>query len=495
MTVARSGLVAGLLLSVVTACPLPNYPCNTTADCDLAAGYQCAADKTCRQDTTGGLDAGNINNTPDAALRTDASMDPDGGALDAAQRADARVPDAATPADAAVDPSDAAVTGMDAAQTVDAAATQDAASTVEDAGGLDAGPPDATIPDAGVPDAAVPFCGDNLPAATTAWPDPLQLGRVVFAVDTTLFPVGEPVPVRLDLAPSLLPACALMGTLVVLVNGARVPTEVDFLDWTNTRGALWVELAGANGTQLVDVYWSAAGTTLPGTTPSPFAGYLAAWHMTGGVPGPQSNGTIFMNNAITTATGLVGDALEFHGGQEAGANTIVGLSNLGQLTLSAWVNLPAVPTNGFTGLVHLRKGNENDYSSDGVTMHLDDGLLEMEARAFTDSTNINAPAPLVANSWTHVALTVDSGNSISLFINGAAVDPGLLDPALNNGDLAPTTVGIGHRYFGGVQRDFLDGRMDEVRVQTVHRSNAWIMAEYLGATGMVVTHVATERQP
>ncbi len=499
MTLARSGLVAGLLLSLVTACPLPNYPCNTTADCDQAAGYQCATDGTCRQDATGGLDAGNVTNTPDAALRTDASVDPDAGALDAGQRPDARMPDAALPPDAAVDPGDAAVTAMDAALAADAAATQDAASppdasAVDDAGELDAGPSDAAVSDAGVPDAAVPYCGDNLPLATSAWPDPLQLGRAVFAVDTSLFPMDEPVPVRLDLDPSVFPACALRETLLVLANGVPIPAEMDFLDVGTNTGALWVELAGANGTQLVDVYWSAAGSTLPAITPSPFVGYLAAWHMTGGVLGPQSNGNIFMDSAITAVTGVVGDALAFHGAQEAGANTISGLDSLEQLTLSAWVNLPMVPTNGFAGLVHLRKGDENDYSGDGVTMHLDDGLLEMEGREFTDATNINAPSPLTANTWTHVALTVNSGRSINLFINGAPVDPGFMDLSLNNGSISPTTVGIGHRCFGG-QRDFLDGRMDEVRVQTVHRSNAWVMAEYVGATGMVVTHVATERQP
>jgi len=202
---------------------------------------------------------------------------------------------------------------------------------------------------------------------------------------------------------------------------------------------------------------------------------LAAWHLAADPSGsaPQLDDSTVTNHdglsvgAMTTAdlvAAPTGRSVDFDGTDDhlrAGAFDVSGAA---ELTVSALVNLDAIPvegrvvakaTDGTTRIVELAVSSTGDLVG---RLSLDGTVAELTA------------GTVPTGSWRHVAMTWD-GTTQRLHIDGVEVGS---QPAIGAIDRDPAMpVTIGDLAVGG---GAVDGRIDEVRIETTARSAAWLAA-------------------
>jgi hypothetical protein len=93
------------------------------------------------------------------------------------------------------------------------------------------------------------------------------------------------------------------------------------------------------------------------------------------------------------------------------------------------------------------------------------GKIRFYPRGVTSYVDGNAP--ILANTWTHIAVTYD-GTTRRYYVNGV-LD---LESTLNNGPLTTSTaaLGIGYDPSTSFAQNYFSGRLDEVRIWNVVRS-------------------------
>ena len=168
---------------------------------------------------------------------------------------------------------------------------------------------------------------------------------------------------------------------------------------------------------------------------------------------PSENFTINIytgNGSTRSIEGKIGTAAQFNGISsevEVSSNVL----NINTISISAWINLST--TSGFQQIV-------SNYSSlnTGWGLRVNDGGY----LAYTTGVGVIASSTaLSANTWYHVALTIDSsGNSTKLYINGSEDSSTTYTAA---------TYGAGNTNFhigslGNVNVQYFNGSIDQVRI-------------------------------
>jgi hypothetical protein len=206
-------------------------------------------------------------------------------------------------------------------------------------------------------------------------------------------------------------------------------------------------------------------------------GYVGVWHMgdslEDGVEGstaePKNNGTANggMDDQGNLVTGKIGRAVEFDG-----TNDYVEIPDSGSLdfgtmglTISMWVERDEI------GVRHdfynsKTSGSENDLAlfisaSDNLWFFTHDGV---------DQNTISSGT--VGQAWTYIAGTRDNSGNLASFINGSK--DGVLA-----GTAQDVTSSLSKRIGSNLSGNFyVDGSVDEVRLSSTGRSDAWIQTEY-----------------
>ena len=179
------------------------------------------------------------------------------------------------------------------------------------------------------------------------------------------------------------------------------------------------------------------------------AGCLALYEMNG-----NSNDTSGTYNGtptnITYQGGAFGQAAVFNGSSseiEVSSNVL----NINTISVSAWINLGT--TSGFQQIV-------SNYAADnkGWGLRINDGGY----LSYNTAVNvITSSTALLANTWHHVALTIDSsGNSTKLYINGSE-DSSTTYTAPTYG-ASNTNFHIGS--LGNLNTQYFNGSIDQVRI-------------------------------
>ncbi|MCB0996361.1 MAG: DUF2341 domain-containing protein [Acidimicrobiales bacterium] len=181
--------------------------------------------------------------------------------------------------------------------------------------------------------------------------------------------------------------------------------------------------------------------------------------------------------AMTTAdlvTGAAGQGLDLDGVDdrlEVGSFDVVANA----LTLSGWVRPDSTAVDGHlvakakdatTGIFEL---TVTPAGAARVRVRL--GGVTYEATGGTVSVG----------SWHHLAATWD-GATLRLYVDGAQVDTSAAAGVLDADDSMPVTIGNTTAADGGV-----DGRIDEVRVESTARSAAWVAASHAQVTSPTFT--------
>jgi len=183
---------------------------------------------------------------------------------------------------------------------------------------------------------------------------------------------------------------------------------------------------------------------------------------------PGSDGGPAARDGLTFDIPSIGDgsaagyALSFDGSKQYATAGDAGFPiALGPQTLEMWIDYHSV--DGTQDFLALR----TDLSS-GVEVGLHDGALAAW-RVYADRVLAQAPTTPPPGTWHHVAYTYD-GTTHSLYLDGILVDAETVPPD----DRTPTTVWLGT--LDGSSNMF-KGDMDEVRVWTVTRSAADVVAD------------------
>jgi hypothetical protein len=170
---------------------------------------------------------------------------------------------------------------------------------------------------------------------------------------------------------------------------------------------------------------------------------------TNNVPDTTTNYNGTASN-VTYASGHIGNAAVFNGSSseiEVSSNVL----NINTISVSAWINLGT--TSGFQQIV-------SNYAADnkGWGLRINDGGY----LSYNTAVNvITSSTALLANTWHHVALTIDSsGNSTKLYINGSED---------SSTTYTAPTYGAGNTNFhigslGNLNTQYFNGSIDQVRV-------------------------------
>ena len=162
-----------------------------------------------------------------------------------------------------------------------------------------------------------------------------------------------------------------------------------------------------------------------------------------------------------------------------------GVSLGGTLTLEAWVNLSDITTDG-AKIISMADG-----ANYGIFLGLQGTSGQISFQAYNDNnTSFLAPDggltagvaySLSANIWAHVAVTVDSGKTATLYVNGQVAGSVVLSSAIDNHQRPNSYIGSVHG--ATASTPLLKGSVTDVRVYDSARTAQQIRADMNGFIG------------
>ncbi|MEM7340201.1 MAG: signal peptidase I [Actinomycetota bacterium] len=201
----------------------------------------------------------------------------------------------------------------------------------------------------------------------------------------------------------------------------------------------------------------------------------AAWHLHRSPAGsaPQlDDSTINNHDGLSGGAMTVGDlvtagatpAIDFDGGNDVLRADAFDPTPTGQLTISGFVNLDAHTASGRL----VTKADNATTRIFGISFSASG---DIRGRLVLDGVLTEFTAGIVpVGAWHHVALTWD-GTTARLYLDGVEQGSQAATGALDRDHTMPVTIG------NVVSADRgLDGRIDEVRIERVARSAAWLAA-------------------
>lgn len=151
-------------------------------------------------------------------------------------------------------------------------------------------------------------------------------------------------------------------------------------------------------------------------------------------------------------------ALEFDGSDKR--VEVSGLSAYSAMTIEAWINVDAL-SSSFISIVDF-DGDQPFFGFNGSNLVV-----------WIGAVRANAAFSSFVGSWTHVAVTIESGSQ-KLYINGSEVTYNTIGPGTNPGFSSDSDFGIG---YNGTDNPF-DGKISEVRIWGDVRTSTEISDNY-----------------
>ena len=335
-----------------------------------------------------------------------------------------------------------------------------------------------------VPTASVTFTA--LPWYNTAWRYCLTLQINCTNVSGTL----TNFPMLVNLTNSSLALSAQTNGYDILFTAGdgtnKLAHEIE--SYTSSNGLLtaWVNvplLSSAANTNIYLYFGNAAATNQQNVGGTWDANFKAVWHLeptAGNFTDSTTNGNTGTNNVSATGkNGKIANGQAFNGaGDYIAAANSPGLIVTQRITLSAWVNYTAFPTNNtYADIVD----KNYDGNVDGYYLRAQNftGSNTLSVGSYLNSASTNYCATWTitgwnTNEWHQVAGLYDGANWT---LYGDGVQKATLAQgtgALSNAQ--PVTIGA--FVYNGVYSRFSKASLDEVRISNTARSAGWISTEY-----------------
>ncbi len=271
-------------------------------------------------------------------------------------------------------------------------------------------------------------------------------------------------------------------------QGALLPYEID--NWATGSGAqVWVRVpsVAADAPTSLTMYWGNAAAEAPTNGEQVWAdGFRGVWHLNQASldEAPDATGNLNVGAPMglevdAQQAGLVGGSIEFDGVNdwlEVAHSSSLDVTE-SAITLSAWAYLTEAPSRD-SGLIVKATPDFTAYNYQiGIQ-----GADFANFRTLTDTQSyLTGLSPLDTLRWYYITGVYD-GSTSTIYVNGHAdkVTP-------QAGSIVSVTEPLlmGRRAL--TDNRFFTGKIDEARVSTLARSQAWIRAEYRNLTGDLVS--------
>jgi hypothetical protein len=260
---------------------------------------------------------------------------------------------------------------------------------------------------------------------------------------------------------------------------SQLDHEIESFDRAEGSLRAWVALPSVSDSEDTVFYLyfgdgqdHSAGASASGVWDSDYEG---VWHLGSSYADSSSKNRDGTNNGASTASGQIGEGSAFTSMDYVRMG--VGLLPNEQLyTISAWVY---VSLSSCLPNCAVLTNQSPPLGIRGINLYVSDqGAVGIyENTAFRYSAN----GLVTANTWTYLSVTTDNvtNGPVMLSVNGAAptmiyMKSSTADSLTND---STTALNIG-RYEAAVPDHYFQGRLDEVRVSSTHRSAAWVKAEH-----------------
>lgn len=275
-----------------------------------------------------------------------------------------------------------------------------------------------------------------------------------------------------------------LGDLMFVLDGAILPHDVED---TGTTVIAWVRLPVTSRGPLYVYY----GGPIPSVSVGPAwpeTDYVGVWHLADGRDVARGNhGTV---TAATVVPGRIGYGLDL----AAGSNGHVRVPDAptthwttGVVTASGWMQLRS-PQGTYSTLVGREYAST---TADDFGCGESGGAVNAEIQ--TDNGRQLLRSGIIGlQSWHHYALVYDGASILMYFDSLLVIDEPLTGAVMNSSN----PILFGADCNTGIQMaesEFVDGIIDEIRIETVVRSASWIAAEYASQTDAWITYGPIER--
>lgn len=266
----------------------------------------------------------------------------------------------------------------------------------------------------------------------------------------------------------------------------KLPRELVSLDSSSKTGEIWfkADLSHLTTTDFY-IYFGNTLATESNSTDVWDNGYLMVQHMNTDptTSAPQAlDSTINSSNGISggsmtsldLVSGAIGNAIDFDGFDDRYNLGNAGVKGLSQITYSSWIN---VQSGTDTRYIALERKNGSTrarlqyYVSTGNTVVLD---IEPIEGSQTGRTSCVSSTTLTNGTWYYATASIDLNlQECTIYING------LLDKFEDNGSTSSTISNTNpSSSLIGDQTNAMSGRIDELRLSNLIRTEDWVMTEY-----------------
>jgi hypothetical protein len=258
----------------------------------------------------------------------------------------------------------------------------------------------------------------------------------------------------------------------------------------------WVRVPSLSGAGLAIRVGYGAGSAAAASQPVWSAAYAAVFHLAE-PSGPPRDATGHYAAAsiaelgstpIAAAPGQIGGGRGF----QSIRNHAVQIDALDLMyspfTVSGWMYELVLPTS-----YHAMVTREHAMGADNFFWIGDHaGSYVGELYRSSGALTLISNKPAAVDTWVHVALAATSAGADSqatLFINGMVDVSQSMNGVPPPGTERPIVLGADNNSGAAEPSvDLLDGRLDEVRIETVARSTEWVRADYLSMTDQLIRY-------
>jgi hypothetical protein len=342
--------------------------------------------------------------------------------------------------------------------------------------------------------------GDTALVVNPSWTyvKQLNLNTSVYGANITENVYGFPVVIRLNSGNFDFSKANADGSDIRFVksDNTPLPFEIERFDSMHQQAEIWVKIDtvfGNNSTQAILLY---CGTSTSSVTPGSNSaavfdtanGFAGVWHLgeTAGTTvfdatGNHYNGTV-SDTAPIAANGAIGSCKQFNGVSNYihvadGAQSKLDFSQTSPHTISAWVNLDTLDS-----VTHFIAG-KSDQQYFLKVYPWTTGDLHWEFTEYYSNEGWHILYfPAVSKTWKFIEGRFD-GNVQQLFVDGVLVSDSILysaDSLLRN-NAQDFMIGRFNTYSTTKieKYGYFIGKIDEVCVSNVARSNAWTKLCYM----------------
>jgi len=266
------------------------------------------------------------------------------------------------------------------------------------------------------------------------------------------------------------------GDLRFMNSNETVHLNYEIEKWnTNGDSLIWVQVPELiNNNTCIWAYWrSPVDTASPCTTNGSTwnENFAGVWHMNeSGIPYYDSTTNHFNATGSTTPTqtsnGVIGNAQVFNGAGQSLQVPYKEALNTTQFTVSCWVKVNTWVPDIWQTPIMSRTGSGGTEA--GYNFYAGSNRL-WQAWVGTGPSiwSTIAAGPVVDGEWIYITENVSSDLIQKFYTNGVLVSTRSV-PTFRTNTTSALTIGTGANY--------LNGYMDEIRVENVARSSNWVWA-------------------